>query len=270
MELWKRVNYIIDQEYINNTYIYEYDIRAANVSVLRAYEKIDNDTYAKYLSMPKSLREYNIGMLIREEKERFNTSTVYDTIKSGIEEAKHQLFEQNNLQDSQIIRIASDAVYVSDNIGKVLQHTVVELGKGFVEFKVNGPWNTMVKFPMNTILFMGYTPDGDYNISVKGIDNSLLELHEPLLGFICRILFYIEHYSKKDTLIVYKDFYDKYINRELPIEYYREFNSGSSYRLQNSGIGSRFLDQKYLEHVDISYNNYILRTLYRIIITYMK
>lgn len=269
-ELWHRANYIVDQDYISNTYIYEYDLRAANISVLRAFEKINNDIYTKYLSMPKHLREYNIGMLIKEEKEFYNTSTIYDTIKKGIEEAKQQLFELNGLQDSQIVRIASDAVYVSDSIDKILPHTVVKIGKGSVEFKVNGPWNTMIKFPMNVIVFMGYTPDEDYNVSVKGIDDTVLNLHEPFLGFICKILFYMEHYSKKDTLIVYKDFYNRYINKELPIEYYREFNSGSCFRLQNSDVGTRFLDDQYMSYVDISYNNYILRTLYCIITTYMK
>lgn len=269
-DLWSKTNYITDQEYICNRYIYEYDIRAANVSVLRAYGKIDNDQYARYLSMPKELREYNIGMLIRLEKEGTNKSETYDIIKTGIAEAKHQLFLVNGIQDDQIIRIASDAVYVSGILNKILDHTVINIFDGFVEFKVKGPWNTMLKLPSNVIVFLGYLQNGNFDVDVKGISNDLLKLHEPFLGMICELISCMETYTLKDTLHIFKDYYDKYINKELPIGYYREFNSGSSFRLMNSDIGARFLDQKYMDYVDISHNNYVLRTIYRIITSYMK
>jgi hypothetical protein len=268
--LWSRKNYIVDQEFISDRYIYEYDIKAANVSVLRACEKITEEQYLNYLMMPKQLREYNIGMMIKMENNgSLLKSETYNTIQKGIEEAKYQLFTLNNLEDSQVIRVASDAVYVAKKVDGILPVTIVPVGKGTVQFKVNGPWNVMIKMPTNVILFINFLSNG-YDITVKGIKDELLQFHQPMLGFICETISYVLAADKKSTLLKFKDFYQQYLNRELPIEFYREFNAGSSFRIMNSDIGSQFIDEKYKNYIDISFNNYILRYLYHIIMTYMR
>ena len=268
--LWNRKNYIVDQEFISDQYIYEYDIKAANVSVLRAYEKISEEQYQNYLMMPKQLREYNIGMMIKMENNgSMLKSETYNTIQKGIEEAKYQLFMLNNLDDSNVIRVASDAVYVAKKVDGSLPNTIVPVGKGTVQFKVNGPWNMMIKMPSNVILFISFLSDR-YDVAVKGIRNELLQFHQPILGFICEILSYITGSDKKSTLYKFKDFYKQYLDRELPIDFYREFNAGSSFRIMNSDIGTQFIDERYKQYLDISFNNFVLRHIYHIIMTYMR
>lgn len=268
--LWSRKNYIVDQEFISDRYIYEYDIKAANISILRAFGKLSEEQYLNYLMMPKQLREYNIGMMIKMENDgSVLKSETYAMIQKGIEEAKYQLFMLNNLEDSNVIRVASDAVYVAKKVDGVLPTTVVPVGNGTVQFKVNGPWNVMIKMPSNVILFIKFLSN-EYDVTVKGIKDEMLQFHQPILEFICETISYVLGSDKKSTLIKFKDFYQQYLNRELPVEYYREFNAGSSFRVINSTIGTQFIDEKYKQFLDISFNNYVLRHIYHIIMTYMR
>ena len=65
-------------------------------------------------------------------------------------------------------------------------------------------------------------------------------------------------------------FYNKYINRELSVEYYRELNTNSQFKITNMGIVevSYTMDrasQNELKYLDINHNRLILSDLNKIL-----
>ena len=59
------------------------------------------------------------------------------------------------------------------------------------------------------------------------------------------------------------NFMQKYNNRELDIEYYREFNSKSMFRINNYGV--MFIDESYKDILNISNNQLFNRELFSIL-----
>lgn len=262
-KLWERKQWVTDIPIILNNNIYEYDIKAANVNMLYAYGIITEDAYYNYLNMDKKIREVSIGLMQKNQKKQDGTNTIGQMINDGIKECKRLLFEANNIDDANVVRVASDAVYVMSEYPCPV--TTVMLNNHPIVFKVNGPYRSMLKLG-NLVIFFALLENG-YDVSVKGINDNLVHLHSDFLSFLCQIIDCMEHGDRDGTLRIYKDYYNAYIHRELPINHYREFNSSSSFRLINSTIGPRFIDQSMMNLIDISYNNYILRELYRIILT---
>ena len=262
-KLWERKQWITDVPVILNNNIYEYDIRAANVNMMYAYGIISPGEFYNYLNMDKHIREVSVGLLQKRQKAQTGTNKIGTLINEGIKECKRLLFEANGIEDSNVVRVASDAVYVMSECPYPI--TTVVLNNHHVVFKVKGPYRSMLKLN-NVVIFFSLLADA-YDVDVKGINDNLVHLHSDFLSFLCQIIECMEHGDRDGTMRIYKDYYEAYINRELPINHYREFNSNSCFRLINSNVGTMYIDQSIIDLIDISYNNFILRELYRIILT---
>ena len=265
--LWERNNYLTDRKIISGSYITEYDISKANINILYAYNIISKELYDQLLRVDKQIRETYIGKQILREQgygKIKNQSITYDTIKNGIMTAKKELFLANQLSDIEIVRIANDAVYVERPIA--LQYTSFDLNRNqrFITFNNKGTYTSYIQLNQVTIFFSYY--NDNYQVEVKGISDDLLPLHESFLSFICDILYYMERVDKKTTILKFEEFYKQYIELKLPMSYYREFNNNSGYYIKGSRFITRFLDEKYFDKIDISYNNFLLRQIYSYIL----
>ena len=114
-ELYKKTNYLSERPIIIDR-IYEYDIRSANTSALRASGKIDESILTMLEGLNKQAREETVGKMIRKDKSK----TIWPLIAKGIRSAREQLFRYNQLQDDDILSIKNDAVFV---IGRKLKYT---------------------------------------------------------------------------------------------------------------------------------------------------
>ena len=99
-------SYITPSRYVSGR-IVEYDIKSANITMLKKYNAIFDDYYNFLSKLPKIDREIEIGLLIRSDKKYFNI------IEDGIKAAKYILLKSNNVDPSFIVRIANDAVYIN-------------------------------------------------------------------------------------------------------------------------------------------------------------
>lgn len=265
-----KTNYITDRKIIIGSNIIEYDIKQANINILKAYGDLNEFEYYNIMKADKVSREIMIGRKIQMEKmsNKDEKSPIAEHIRDGIKLAKDNLLVTNNIDPNEVVRIANDAVYIERQLP--LQQTSFDiLNNGHrIMFVDKGHFSSFIKLGRVSV-FLRIESDENLVVDVKGINDELVPLHQPFLGFICNILFYLERTDIPTTLQVYNEFYEEYINRSLPIEYYREFNSDSDIRINSPHrfYGGRFLDEKYKNMADINYNLLMLREIYAIILS---
>lgn len=231
--------------------IYEYDIAKANISILLDKGMITQNDYNMYLQMPKINREIAIGNLQKQP--------VYSkALSEGFEWSRKCLIESNSLTDDDILSIKKDAMYVF----KKLHHTRF----GNIEFTLRGMYHMYIKCGNLEIYYsMNEIDDSGDIIDIKGINDSKLELHSAYLSFLTYILKMVIKNNTKGAITELLSFMNKYDNRELPIDYYRELNAESMFSLNKYGV--MFIDESYKPVIEIGYNQLFNRELFKILMT---
>jgi hypothetical protein len=101
-------------------------------------------------------------------------------------------------------------------------------------------------------------------IDVKGISDEKLKLHEDyMLDIINKFFKSMEKKSIDKTISMMRRFIDKYKARELPLNYYRRFDSFSEFQVI---IDQDFYDENNIsvDDIDIGYNLLILLKLIKV------
>lgn len=246
------LNYLTKANYVSGKII-EYDIKSANITMLRKYGKITQEYYDYLARLPKQHREVEVGLLIRKDK------SYYDTIQFGIIEAKKQLLALNNIQPASVVRIANDAVYI--NAPYSLQYTTFD----DVVFKEKSINNVFMNLGNNILVFVSFIGN-EIDIDIKGISKANQVLHqEYMISFIANVIYMIERVSVNDALTMVTEFYKNYVDRKLPIGYYRNLDAESMYRV--SGSNFYISNSVELDKIDIGCNLRILRELWSIVLS---
>lgn len=97
--------------------------------------------------------------------------------------------------------------------------------------------------------------------AIVGLDPHNIELHKDyLIALIFKIMNMVSKNNIQLAIDTLRDFYRDYVNGELNIEYYREFNLQSKFKVSSMNyiyyIDSDLVDVRSL---DISYNEKVLR-----------
>lgn len=97
--------------------------------------------------------------------------------------------------------------------------------------------------------------------AIVGLDPHNIELHKDyFIALIFKIMNMVSKNNTQLTIDTLLEFYRYYVNRELDIEYYREFNLQSKFKVSSMNyiyyIDSEPIDVKSL---DISYNEKVIR-----------
>ena len=114
-ELWRSLNYKTQYKYFINTFIREYDLSKANINALLYTKRISVEDHKTYLAMDRNERETKIGLWIKKDK------SVYKDIQKGIIEAKRRLVFANNIEDSEVVSVKNDAMFIA---GRNLASTI--------------------------------------------------------------------------------------------------------------------------------------------------
>ena len=258
-DLWSKDKYITSQKYVSGC-ITEYDIKSANINILRSENLITEETYRTLSNLPKMDREIYIGKLHRERQD----IDISKTIINSLEKYRKQLFDLNNLDDSEIVRIARDAVYVHRPYP--LKHLSMN---DYVVFRPKMVASAMIN--LNGVLtFTWYNDKNQIEINVIGIGKKEYLHQNGMLSLIANAMYMIDNVDPISALNYVQDFYSKYVSRKLPIDYYRDFNPNSNYTLSYSSLnGKRYyldnISENNIYDLDISYNLNVIRELYSII-----
>src|SRR5574344_295743 len=270
--LEQKATYITDQKLIYDTSIYEYDLRQANISILYAYDKISESLYRQLQATPKEIRETYIGNMERLEKDQNHTkiSETYQIInKIGIPLEKQMLIDSNQILQSQIIRVANDAVYIKSDFP--LNYTSFDLNHNqkLVTFISKNQFNSVITFNNRVSIFIGINQNDTFTVDVIGIANDQVPLCQEFISNLCMILYYLERSGLKTALYQFSQLYEDYINLRLPIDAYREMHPDPGFRLAGYTkvrlkLGPQFLPDtlEMKQKIDISYNLNLLRELY--------
>lgn len=224
-QLFEKTSYRAPIDYCVNR-IYEYDIKMANISMLRQRKYFSKDILDKLASQPKFERERAIGMMIRKQKDLKGTSKIEKIIKKGIFHSRELLFQENSIQDPEVLSIKNDAVFI---IGRRLRKTTF----GEIEFVLKNSFSAY--HLINGIEF--YYDRGKRSFVVKGIADEVIENPDHQIGmlqFLDKIFSYLI-YDRNDDLRKYLiQFSNQYKSRKLPHQYYRELNHENIYRNKNA------------------------------------
>ena len=254
--LWNARNYLSPvQSYLDS--VFEYDIRQANVSVLREFKVLPDPVLDELSGMPKIDRNIAIGNLEKEEQ----YAHLKKDISRGIKYARYKLFAANLIQDHEVLSIKNDAVFV---MGRRLS----ERRFGAIEFVEKHKFSMYHKIESLEFYYSSRTKD----IVVKGLSDDILDVEDHQKGMLefLRTIFSFLLKGNRDGLRSYLiKFTDQYKGRELPYYYYRELNSDNHYRsAMRIGDSVMHLDnitQEQVDNIDISYNyNYFVLPLIRL------
>lgn len=256
--LYEKKNYTIDIPFLHSVMIREYDIQKANISILYKYGVIDYNKYIYLYNAPRDVRQYVIGNLQKD-------NSITQILQNGIMESRRLLFESNYIEDSDIVSIKNDAIFILNKECNVTQFDGIN-------FTLRNVYNLFTKVgpTKKTEIYYGLNMmTGEECIDVKGINDTTLELHSNyFIQLLCEIFYMMESNPSSIVLSAIYNIYNNYIGKTYPIGYYREFNSSSKYRLIDNRSIKSFVrlasnvGEEYKDILDISYNANILRDIY--------
>ena len=213
--LYKRSSYLSPISIIQNR-ITEYDIRSANTSALRQSGMIKASTLDRIDALPNKDRKVMIGNIEKKDPR------LKDVIAREITRAKRSLMEANNIQDSEILSIKNDAIFI---IGRKLKYTKF----GMMEFR---PKNSYSLY-MNIEKVEFYYDRVRDTVDVKGVNDRVVlepDHQNGMVRFFATVMRYLI-YDRRDALRQYLiEFSVAYKEKKLPVQYYREFNKDNIYR----------------------------------------
>lgn len=255
--LWDRTTYTADISYLTNVFIYEYDISKANINILFTKNLIDEETYNFLYNAQRMVRQVYIGKLCRD-------TSISEALKNGIIEAKKYFFEANSIEDKDVLSIKNDAVFIINKRPQITKF-------GLINFVEKNKYTSFFKFGNMEFYYYYNNINKNEYIDIKGISDNSLKLHEQYMLQLIKDIFYsIQINGPEISIRMLKDAYIDYIQLKLPIGYYRNFNSDSTYHFKfqsPTGTGYTFNDvgEDNKDIIDITYNIMIFAELQRII-----
>lgn len=258
--LWSKFRYTSPLECIIDTNIRVFDITAANISILTDSGNLEPDVYGRLCHVDKMDREILIGKLIGDHPE------IGEVLRNGILEAKKIFFAMNSIEDDEVLEIDNDSVTIIgtrpiDHL-KIFNHTF---------FREDAVFSSYYRIKSTKYLYYCNRVNRFESLKVKGISNQALAFHALyMIDFLKELFFTAQFDGIQKALYLLSSFYNSYISKGLPIEYYRTLDSRSVFELQNFDRYGRFSmlnvpmpNQRRL--IDISYNEKILRELSRML-----
>ena len=216
---YKMKNYTLDIKYLTNRFIYEYDISKANLNILYHEGVVSKKDYDLIMQFGRGQREIYFGNLQRNNKE------ISEILANGIAKARKAFIEANNLNDMNILSVKNDAIFVIDNKPRVTKFDNIE-------FKLKNTYTSYFNINKLEIYYYLDLVSNEENLDVKGISDERLALHAGFfLNILCEVFEAIQTNSVEHCIRLINDIYIKYINKQLPYGYYREFNSDSLFRI---------------------------------------
>lgn len=255
--MYRKKMYNSNIPFIFSTHIREYDIQKANINILYEAGVINLNEYNMLYSAPRMERQIYIGLLQKSNPK------VVEILSDGIIEAKRKLFESNDIKPEDVLCIKNDAVFI---INKILNNTKF----GCINFVCKNEYTSFMKCMNIEFYYKLDRVNGTDKLDIKGLGNKNIDIHKDYMSdFISYIFNIIETDSIEYVISSFKSFYNSYVNLELPVGYYRNYDPISGYNIMNSNYVVYDVNDTYDDkrNLNISYNLNILKQIYSYITT---
>lgn len=252
----KSMNYNGDINFMFSTIIKEYDIEKANISILKYKQLISEETYQRLYNSDRMTRQIEVGKFERRDP------NISITILSEIRKSRNNFFDITGLKKSDCICIKNDAIFIIDPLNILPQ--CIEVYPG-VRYRVKNIYTDYLKLPNKIELFYFYDQISQTEkCDVKGISDDLVMIHKNyFLDFLCYIITLAHNGATTEALRTIQAFYSEYISMKSDLEFYRQFNTESRFRLKGisnqSFFEANFLSENERSYIDPSYNAEMLR-----------
>lgn len=233
-----------DIECIIDTPIIEYDIKQAGYNLTKYYKLLPEEKINELSSLSKENKRIKLGLFQR------NNDVFKEALKKAFVNIRKEFFEANNIYPEEVISIKKDALFIT----RQLQNT--EFGN--VEFVKKNKYTSYYNLNKLELYYNSKTK----KLDAKGISDDLINTHQ---GYMMEFLTDIFDMNEKDPSMETSakfliEFANEYKNRELPVEFYREFNRTCKYKtditMMNMNVHLDRLTEEsdFINNLDISYN----------------
>lgn len=232
-----------DIEYLFNCEIREYDMEHAGLSLLKEYKLVPESKIAQLEKMEKEPRNKEIGMLQR------NIQGLAKALNESFVLARKQFFEANNIEDSEVLSIKKDAIFI---IKRLCKKTTF----GNINFRLKNQY--LGYLYLNKTEF--YYKDADTDLEVKGLNEDTVKLHQGYMLDFLKDVFTVTLHSERRSIIHFlTSFIKSYRNNELAYGYYRELNNDAFYKVKSEDeiIAISNIDEDENPQLDITYNYFM-------------
>ena len=258
-ELYKKDRYVAPYEYLINIPIKEYDLEKANINILMTEGLISKKQYDYLAALPKQQREVQVGLMQKRDP------SILSGLKRGFVRAREEFFRVNAIEDSSILYIDKDSITTIEPVRAYLGKEVKTRLSTYLNFRLKNQYTSFYRVFLIDFLYFNNSITESFRL--KNINQSVPLKHmHSMIDLILSIAYSGQNNRVLDTLQMIKSAYCKYTNSELPIDFYRELNTRSQFKL-NSNIGFQYysdippFDTSLL---DTSFNASIIRLFYRI------
>lgn len=225
--------------------IYEYDIESAGFNISKQFHLLPKSDLDYLEVLSKKKRQIQIGLYQRKNR------LYKENLKEGFINARKFFFEQNGLEEPDIITVKKDAIFT------LKECQITQLG--CINFRVKNKYTSYIRFKRPLELFYNSIKD---NIDLKGfgdMESVIIEAHNDyLLSFIKKVIDMLEDEDVRVVKVIMK-FINDYKSYKLPVDYYRTFDIRNTF-IEKDDINlileydMNEYDDKDKENLDISYN----------------
>ena len=223
--------------------ITELDMVSAGLSVIKAEKLLPASVIKRLEALPKSKQSIAVGKLSRLPAFK----TLANSVTAAIQRHVNEFLTINGVTEDRILSVKRDAVFIT---GPTPGRLTLPDG---VKFKAKNSYTSFIKLGNIEI----YAVPKREIIHVKGIPDSKLPNHKDYCcTLILDIMSLIEKGNTRIAAETLLQFRKDYIDRKLPIGFYRQFSSVSLYaivydkKIYQMEIGNEVS----LDEIDILYN----------------
>lgn len=230
-----------DRKLICGAEIVEWDIKSGNTSIMKEHRLIHPKTISELEKMTKQDRVVAVGKLQAKIKD------LAKNLEKGFDNAVNSFIQNNQIErDYDIISIKRDAVFLCN----VCVDTPY-VGE-YIKFVPKNMYHAYMNLSNKEVYFKH-----DGTVHVKGINDSLVPLHSEGINSLLKVV--IEYLERMDFInlnIYLRDFAEAYKKRELPFDYYRNYDNESKFVLYVNGerILIESITEDMIDNIDIAYN----------------
>lgn len=250
-QLYKRTTWLNKNiDFSFGSSIIEYDMKSAGLSLIKEFKMLPDDEIQKLEALNKQSRNIKIGLMQKKNK-GFAKELLVKFV-----EARKRFIISNRINENNILSIKKDAIFVIDRECDITDF-------GHIHFVPKNKYTSFIK--LNKLEF--YINTRTRQVDVKGLGQAIedrQELHEYhdeyLLSFIVKFCSMRENMVERKIAQRYlSSFIKKYLNKELPIGYYRELDRAHPIRLRISGMDKDICMREYdrIEDVIINFNYFM-------------